>query len=184
MPIALLISWGGSADGDPSSDAAALGGAAIHLYPWNADGPLEDGRYPVAVTIKENTSMVSAVISSIGDFARAISSLMEGPVDPCDLRAIVGYGWAGSTIGSAVKAWLGIPLISSLGDSAPAGQDLHSLSIRALEMRSAHASDLVLARTHGALARARYSYALPADRVQLASSPKEFAAALSRYLGP
>ena len=180
-----MISWSreGGPDGDPAADASALP-RAVHLYPWSSDGPLEGIRYPVAVTVKANTSLVSAVIASIGDFARAISRLMEEEVDPCDVRAIVGYGWAGSVLGAAIKAWLGVPLVSSLGDSAPSGPDLESAAIRGLEMRSAHSSDLVVARSRPALLRVRYAHQVPADRTALAADPAAMASAISRFLAP
>ncbi|BBE41786.1 hypothetical protein [Conexivisphaera calida] len=187
MPTVIMISWarGGGPDGDPAADAAALGGtSALHLYPWSSDGPLDGMHYPVAITVKTNTSMISAVIASLGDFARAISGTMERELDPCDVRAVIGYGWAGSALGSAVKDWLGIPLISSLGDSSPSGSDLESIAIRNLEMRSAHSSDVVVARTRSALLRVRYSHQVPADRTALAASPIEMSAIVSRYVLP
>ncbi|MGC8969531.1 MAG: hypothetical protein ACP5LG_02930 [Conexivisphaera sp.] len=187
MRTVLMISWvpGGGPDGDPAADAASLrSAAALHLYAWGSDGPLEGRRYPVAITIKTNTSLVSAVIASMGDFARAISRLLDSEVDPCDVSAVVGYGWAGATLGSVIKEWLGAPLISSLGDSAPSGSDLQSAAIRNLEMRSAHGSDLVVARTRSALLRVRYLHQVPADRTALAETPAEMASLLERQLGP
>jgi hypothetical protein len=183
-PRLIMISWEPAGpDGDPAADAAPLGpGAAVHLHAWGSDGPLQGIRYPVAITVKANTSMVSAVLASMGDFARAISGLMDGALDPCEISAVVGYGWAGSTLGSVVKRWLGVPLISSVGDSSPAGADLQSAAIRGLEMRSVHGSDLVVARSRPALMRVRYEHGVPLDRTLLAESPEEMASVLAGYL--
>ncbi|MFP3282946.1 MAG: hypothetical protein RXP97_02555 [Nitrososphaeria archaeon] len=186
MRTLLMISWGpdGGPDGDPEADSAALRGAsAIHLYAWNSDGPLDGARYPVAITVKTNTSVVSAVISSLGDFARAISGLMDGPLDPCDPVMIVGYGWAGASLGASIKGWLRLPLVVSLGDSSPTGADLQSAAIRNLEMRAAHESDVVAARSRASLIRMKYEYQVPGDSVVLAQRPEDMASILSRYSG-
>lgn len=149
------------------------------FYPWNSDEIFRnDGimYHPVAITIKNNTNIVTSVLSAMGDFSRAFSSIIHGPCEHPKIDLILSYEWTGTILGFLIKGYLRKPMISSVfsvESMRTSEMNLLSLSIRGLESQSLHRSDLVLARTNEAFLRVLREYKVPSNKVKVAASPKE-----------
>ncbi|MEM0233059.1 MAG: glycosyltransferase family 4 protein [Candidatus Nezhaarchaeales archaeon] len=184
--LILVFTWHingvvGSQVQEDAEEIAKRGYEVIVLYPWHHDigSKRRNVLYqPVAISIKDNTNIVTSVISALGDFARVLSRLIHELYDPNQVKLIISYEWSGALLGFFAKEYLKRPMITSVNsvESMRTGEkSLLSLSVRGLEMRFLHASDLIVARTEEAIVRILNEYRIPSDRVRLSSSPARMA---------
>ncbi|MEM4576458.1 MAG: glycosyltransferase [Candidatus Nezhaarchaeales archaeon] len=160
----------------------------VILYPWHSDERFRsDGivYHSVAITIKSNTNIVTSVLSAMGAFSRAFSSIIHESCEHPKIDLILSYEWTGTILGFLIKCYLKKPMVSSVFsvESMRASEmNLLSLSIRGLESQSLYRSDLVLARTNEAFLRLLREYKLPSNKVKVAASPKEVPTAVEEVL--
>ncbi|MCC6042792.1 MAG: glycosyltransferase family 4 protein [Candidatus Verstraetearchaeota archaeon] len=189
----LAVTWHidgviGSLVREDSRELANRGYDVVVLHPWHDDASVREGGVTyrhVAITIKSNVNIVTSVISALGDFARAMSELFHERYDPSRVRLIISYEWTGSLLGSLAKKFLERPLMTSVHSvesMRTSEKSLLSLSIRGLEMRFLHYSDLVVARSKEAYARVLAEYRVPSDRAKVALSPKDMASIVMEVL--
>jgi len=178
----------GSQVREDSKELADRGYDVVVLHPWHDDASIRDGGVTyrhVAITIKNNVNIVTSVISALGDFARAMSELFHELYDPSQVGLIISYEWTGSLLGSLAKRFLGRPLITSIHSvesMRTSEKSLLSLSIRGLEMCSLHFSDLVVARSEEAYARALAEYRVPGDRARVALTSRDMVSIVMEVL--
>ncbi len=189
----LAVTWHidgviGSLVREDSEELASRGYDVVVLHPWHDDVSFkEDGityRH-VAITIKNNTNIVTSVISALGDFARAMSELFHERYDPSQVELVISYEWTGALLGSLAKRLLRKPLIASIHsvESMRTGErSLLSLSVHGLEMRFLHFSDLVVARSEEAYMRVLAEYRVPSDRAKIALSSRDMASIVMEVL--
>jgi hypothetical protein len=176
---------------EDSRELANRGYDVVVLHPWHDDASIREYGVTyrhVAITIKNNVNIATSVISALGDFARAMSELFHERYDPSQVRLIISYEWTGSLLGSLAKKFLGRPLITSIysvESMRTSEKSLLSLSIRGLEMRFLHYSDLIVARSREAYARVLAEYRVPSDKAKTALSSKDMASIVMEVLeGP
>ncbi|MEM0241389.1 MAG: glycosyltransferase [Candidatus Nezhaarchaeales archaeon] len=178
----------GSQVQEDAEEIAKRGYEVIVLHPWHHDiGSKRRNVFyqSVAITIKDNTNIVTSVISALGDFARVLSRLIHELYDPNQVKLILSYEWSGALLGFFAKEYLKRPMITSVNSvesMRTSEKSLLSLSVRGLEMRFLHASDLIVARTEEAIVRVLNEYRIPSDRVRLSLSPAHTASIVEEVL--
>lgn len=177
----IAVTWhidgiiGSQVQGD-AEELSRLGREVVILYPWHDDvGFVRQNilYQPVAITIKDNMNIVTSIISALGDFARVLSRIIHELYDPRQVKLVLSYEWTGALLGFLAKKYLKKPMITSINSvesMRTSEKSLLSLSIRGLEMRYLHCSDLVVARTEEAFVRVLDEYRVPSDRVRLSLS--------------
>lgn len=160
----------------------------VVLYPWHSDvGYMRQNvmYQPVAITIKENVNIVTSVISALGDFARVLSKIIHELYYLHRIKLILTYEWTGTLLGFLAKNYLKRPMITSINsvESMRTGEkSLLSLSVRGLEMRYLHGSDLIAARNKEVFVKILEEYRVPSDRVRLTPSPALMASVVEEVL--
>lgn len=164
------------------------GQEVIVLYPWHSDEGFKSNGIiyqPVAITMKNNTNIVTSVLSALADFSRVFSTIIHEVYDPCKVKLILSYEWSGAVLGYFMKKFIGKPMVTSVHsveDMRTSEKSLLSLSVRGLEIQSLYRSDLVIARTNEAFLRILRNYRLPDDRVKIAASSKDISIIVEEFL--
>lgn len=191
--LILTFTWhingiiGSQAQGD-AEELARRGYEVIILHPWHHDISSRRNSIiyqPVAITIKDNTNIVTSVISALGDFARVLSRLIHELYDPRQVELILSYEWTGALLGFFAKEYLKRPMITSINSvesMRTTEKNLLNLSVRGLEMRLLHSSDLVAARTEESLVRVLNEYRIPSDKVRFSPSPANMVSIIEEVL--
>ena len=178
--LILMLTWsinndlvGALVKGD-AEELARRGIKTVVLYPSNVDHTFQVKGVtycPVAITIRTNTNIVTNIVTALADFVRAISNLIHEAYDQRSFKAIYSYEWMGGLVGSFIKKYLNKPLITSIcsiESMRSSEKSLLNLSIRGLEQRVLHQSDLVIARNITVIMRLLGEYEIPSDRTRLA----------------
>lgn len=178
----------GSQVREDAEELARRGYEVVILYPWHNDIGFRTQNIlyqPVAITIRDNTNIVTSVISALGDFARVISMTIHELYDPNQIDLVLSYEWTGALLGFFAKEYLKRPMVASINSvesMRTSEKGLLSLSVRGLEMRFLHCSDLVVARTEETLIRLLNEYRIPSDRVRLSPNSAHMASQMEEVL--
>jgi hypothetical protein len=191
--LILAVTWhidgvvGSLVQGD-SRELANRGYDVVVLHPWHDDASVRADNIMyrhVAITIKNNLNIVTSVMSALGDFARAMSDVFHERYDPSQVELIISYEWTGSLLGFLAKKFLGKPMITSIQSvesMRTREKSLLSLSIRSLEARLLHSSDLVIARSEETFTRALAEYRVPSDRARMALTSRDMTSIVREVL--
>lgn len=189
----LVVTWHingvvGSQVQEDAEELSRRGYEVVILYPWHNDVNFVRRNVlyqPVAITIKDNTNIVTSVISALGDFARVLSKVIYDLYDLHKVKLVLSYEWTGALLGFLAKNYLKKPMITSINSvesMRTSEKSLLSLSVRGLEMRYLHCSDLVVARNEEVFVRVLDEYRIPSDRIRLSTSSELMASMVEEVL--